>query len=1011
MSEPPVVSALIDTFTSMVAHKVFEEVSLITNFKNDFEFLCDELFSVKLLLDEAGQNSTSPSMSNWLEKLEYFLIDAVDIVDECRESNIGKSIFSNFQKLLFRYKMGNKIRILRERINNIHGSAKYLKHLKFVLQVNALNSHMLEDRRQQSSALVNESHLVGVKEGIDKITEILLKEEGPQIIAVVGMGGIGKTLLVERVVRTQIVQKRFQNVVWLSVPQNFEMKHLLPEINKKMKHFPLDNQNETTDHTVQNPNLTIDHTVPNPDPTLGYIKDKIERSSCLFVLDDIWNKNDFKKLGSLLNNATKIIVTTRDKRAVYSISPDQQLELYPMKHLSPKNSKKLFCIHAFPDRGKRQQSSADRDINLANLPQKEGTSADADINLPIPKQLQKFADQIVKKCGGLPLALKTVGASMARVRRLPNDWESILKCLNEAEAMSDQVWPSLNLSYQALPYHLKLCFDYCSSFPKNSQIKSKYLVNAWIGEGFTPRTAENPYDIGLSYIDELVDRCLLEVLKVGGDGRVKSCKIHDLLHELANSESHKKTKCLLKPGQNLEKFPEGQLGLRRISLIANNISKITEPIKCPRLRTLFLCNNVRLESISPSFFNDMKYLAVLDLSGTFIKSLPETVKHLNHLKLLNLSQTEIEKLPKSLAELRSLQFLDVSHCESLQEIHLGIGENRSMLHLNVKGSHNLETLPLGISKLIYLHTLKGLVFKRAKAPTAKALQLSSVLKRAKAANANALQWWDLKGLTLLQHLSLTLEAPSSEGIIQLEEGTFAGMTNMRALYFTYIDSSEGSGGILELPKDMAFMHRLEILHLNSCVVQDWIFRLQNLMELELYGDNSSASNYKGLGSIPNLSKLKLSSNNECVEFPKEFGEPGAFPKLENLVIERFHSLEHFPSLEDGAFPMLKCLQMKFCFRLKDITKSLQGPSSVIEEIRVIECPGWEDGIINDNGTWQLLKARPIKLTINTYTISWASDQSVSRGMILRQPRSTAHAVRMVYLFKKEYCTSAAGAVG
>jgi len=76
--------------------------------------------------------------------------------------------------------------------------------------------------------------------------------------------------------------------------------------------------------------------------------------------------------------------------------------------------------------------------------------------------------------------------------------------------------------------------------------------------------------------------------------------------------------------------------------------------------------------------------------------------------------------------------------------------------------------------------------------------------------------------------------------------------------------------------------------------------------------------------------------------------------------------------------MLKCLQMKHCYKLRDITKALQKalqrPTSILEEIRVKVCPGWEDGIWKDESTWQLLKDSRIKLTINGHIISWASSQ-------------------------------------
>lgn len=76
--------------------------------------------------------------------------------------------------------------------------------------------------------------------------------------------------------------------------------------------------------------------------------------------------------------------------------------------------------------------------------------------------------------------------------------------------------------------------------------------------------------------------------------------MHDLLHDLAVSEQ---TKCLLKPGGQLERIPvEDCQGLRRISLMKNEISAIEKGIQCPGLRSLFLSHNYGLASIFESFF-------------------------------------------------------------------------------------------------------------------------------------------------------------------------------------------------------------------------------------------------------------------------------------------------------------------------------------------------------------------------------------------------------------------------
>jgi len=593
----------------------------------------------------------------------------------------------------------------------------------------------------------------------------------------------------------------------------------------------------------------------------------------------------------------------------------------------------LFNIHAFPDL-------------------KEQTP---------PHELAEIADRIVGKCSGLPLAVKTVGGYMATVRRLPNDWQRALDRLNEAVPMTDKVMPSLRLSYEALSKHLKACFVYCSVFPKNTDINSDDLVYAWIAQEFvsTQVPAEEAYDLGRSYIDQFIDRCLMEVSKVGGDGRVESCKMHDLLHDLALSESLKQTKCLLEPGGHFRELSvENCRGSRRISLMKNDISSIKD-IQCPGLRTLLLSDNSNLESISASFFNNLRYLTVLDLSSTSINSLPESVGKLKHLKFLNLSRTFITSLPESLSGLRRLQFLDISECYDLNRLHSGIGNHQFMLHLNMKYSIEIELFPVGISHLTSLQTLKGVVVSLH---TLKGVVVGG--RKISPGHGNALKFTDLKGLRLLQHLSLTIaevDDALSSGI-QLEEGIFGGMKKMRSLHLRNDDETR----FLHLPKDMEVMEGLEIVRLSRCVVPKWIFQLQNLMELVLYGGYScNAQYYGGLARIPHLKKIVLWGNDECIEFPKEFGEPMAFPKLEWLEVNKFNRLERFPSLPENAMPMLKHLEICYCNRLKNMPEGLERLQS-LQEVEVwieLDDPREAEDLRNAH-CWPILKDRQIKIDLD-----------------------------------------------
>ncbi|GLJ39089.1 hypothetical protein SUGI_0796950 [Cryptomeria japonica] len=226
-----------------------------------------------------------------------------------------------------------------------------------------------------------------------------------------------------------------------------------------------------------------------------------------------------------------------------------------------------------------------------------------------------------------------------------------------------------------------------------------------------------------------------------------------------------------------------------------------------------------------------------------------------------------------------------------------------MLHLNTEGYEKLEFLPVGISKLVSLRKLGQVVLKKNA--------------------ANALQLMGLKGLTLLQQLSIIFSG--SQGLIK---EVFGEMTQMRKLFFQNSDDH----ALLLLPQEMSSMRRLEILHLHNCVMPAWISKLYNLMVLVMKGDHSA--NYLPLQKVPNLQRLTLLQNSNCTQFPVEFGMPPSFPKLESLIIQDFSVLESFHSLEVDSMPKLKYFHLQNCSRLKGLPQGLDKLES-LQELKVI----------------------------------------------------------------------------
>ncbi|WRX11931.1 NB-ARC - like 10 [Theobroma cacao] len=150
---------------------------------------------------------------------------------------------------------------------------------------------------------------------------------------------------------------------------------------------------------------------------------------------------------------------------------------------------------------------------------------------------------MVKKCGGLPLAIAVLGGLLATKGTMV-EWEMVQRNinahLNNFPQLNDygNVNGILVLSYNELPFHLKPCFLYIGHYPEDWEISKKELIRLWIAEGFISPSWESREimlmeEVAERFLEELIDRCLVQVGQRDHTGTgVKTCRIHDLLRDL-----------------------------------------------------------------------------------------------------------------------------------------------------------------------------------------------------------------------------------------------------------------------------------------------------------------------------------------------------------------------------------------------------------------------------------------------------------------------------------------------
>ncbi|KAJ1692943.1 hypothetical protein LUZ63_009641 [Rhynchospora breviuscula] len=141
--------------------------------------------------------------------------------------------------------------------------------------------------------------------------------------------------------------------------------------------------------------------------------------------------------------------------------------------------------------------------------------------------------KFVKKCDGLPLALIVLGGLLSKKQANYATWSRMMQTMDWGTDGKECV-AIIGTSYEDLPLVLKSCFMYFAAFPEDHKINAQNLIRMWIAEGFVPqiqnRTLE---DTAYSFLEDLAQRSMIQVLERDFDGSITFCRIHDLLHSLA----------------------------------------------------------------------------------------------------------------------------------------------------------------------------------------------------------------------------------------------------------------------------------------------------------------------------------------------------------------------------------------------------------------------------------------------------------------------------------------------
>jgi len=639
--------AVAESLIVKLASRAVEQASLVLGVYQDLQQIKKTMALIKaFLLDAEQKRQQNNALSEWLRQIRQVFAHAEDIVDNFECEVLRKHVVSthgSFSRkvcrflstsnpVLYRFRIGREIKDINKQLEKV---AAY-GHM-FGLQ-SSDNDTRVVHAREMTHSHVNVSNVVGREHDKQKIIELLLQDghdRSVSVVSIVGFGGLGKTTLAKVVFNDTKVEECFPLKLWVCVSNDFELRNVLIKI---LNSAP----NPTNDKFK---NLETDQ-------LQNRLRNTLQCQKFLLVLDDVWNENrvkwdELKEIIDMVGDeGSKILVTTRN-HSIDAMMRTRSSNSYILKGLSEGDSLSLFVKSAF-DGG-------------------EGK------NHP---ELMEIGRQIVRKCGGIPLAVRTLGSSLfSRVDK--KEWENIRD--NEIwnlKQNENDLLPALELSYDQLPSHLKRCFACFSLASKDIDVSSSYVAVLWDALGFLspPKENETTRDVANAYLRELWSRSFLtDFLDMGSTCRFK---LHDLVRDLAVYVAKGEFQILYPNSTSISEHAQ------HLSFIENDM--LGQDLLPIGVRTIIF----PMEATNDVFLNTLvfrcKYLRVLDLSYSKYESLPSCIGKLKHLRYLNLSGNQTLKgLPDSVCKLQNLQTLDLRGCIKVQKLPKGIRKLISLRRLLV----------------------------------------------------------------------------------------------------------------------------------------------------------------------------------------------------------------------------------------------------------------------------------------------------------------------------------------
>ncbi|XP_019183871.1 PREDICTED: putative late blight resistance protein homolog R1B-16 [Ipomoea nil] len=607
------------------------------------------------------------------------------------------------------------------------------------------------------------------------------------------------------------------------------------------------------------------------------IKKFLKEAKYFIVMDDVWTVENWDelKIAFPMNNGSRVLVSTRHN--VVAMHANSRGDPHDLKFLTTDESWELLQKKVF-----REESC--------------------------PSELKRPGETIAKECGGLPLAIVIIAGTLLGKPKTSGAWDKVAESISDFMKLKLQSYDYLmRMSYDQLPYDLKSCFLYFGAFPRGNEIPAGKLIRLWIAEGFIEEEAQllTLEDIAHEKLSDLVNRNLVMAMQRKSNGQIKTCRVHDMLHEFCKNEA--KEEILFE-----EINTSRQLDTCRRLCVQCNVSEfLSSNLSAEHVRSLLCFSSSKYELAAEKIqfiretFPLLRVLHTAPDESIILTRFPKDMTKLFHLRYVAISTT-LKILPQAIDSLWNMQTLIVRTTQSTLDIKGNIWKMTRLRHVQTNSSAQLPP-PSSKKDPFTNRNLQTLSRISPESCTATAL--------AKAPNLN--------NLGIQGNLAKLFETNKDT-----ESSLFKNLGELKLL--EKLKLLNHGGNVQRLPQKYEFPQKIKKLTLSNTHLE-WT-------ELSI------------LGSLEYLEVLKLTEN----AFKGEEWEPskGGFPCLQFLRIERT-DLKTWKA-SSLHFPLLKSLIFRQCHNLEEVPLNLAD----IDNLQEMELNRTNPNAAQS--AWKILQIKQVK---------------------------------------------------